>query len=739
MNQGNANPWRDSATVMMLTLVALQLVMVASLMSGRDTLISRDVLTTHFPLKAAQAESLAEGVYPRYDPRRGQPSAGNPNALLFYPTTFLFSVGETFWALNAHFWLHFLAAPWAFFFLARRLGLRREEAVVSSAAWVLGGFYLSHFAFYNLIPATTWIPLLVALALGVGWKRPFEAPAFALVWCLILLGGDPTLALISLSLALSAWWIWGRHGQALSLIGALALGGLLAAPVYIEMLRILPHSRRAQLAYSVGERLKTSFHPGQIMDWALPFFFGRPDKVGEAGFWGHEFFQGDTPFFGSTAPGWIFLLLALVGFWGARSRGLKISAILGLFIALGAFNPLIVTLAEWPLTSMIRFPAKAWILVAIPLAFWAGQGWGLLQRKEQWRRFLLLTAATLFGLCTLAGIGLDPTHTSLASRFLPPEASETLIETQFTQWFSSLQWTTATLALFLVLLFWGYRRPRASGLLLIGLAAFSQAWTLRPLLPRDSVTVLREAPPMGAHLPRTTGLASAPAKRLLGPRQDRFHPPSDDLFWVVRRERLALHPFGATLDGFRSLLYPSAEGLDSHRTTLAAAALRGLPDPQRVKLLESWGVEALVSTRPLQIPGLEFLEGLRFWDSESYLYRLPEAAPDFYLAREWWGKSDPNEVLSLMLSPKFRPGVSVVVERGKPTRGSSQGRIIERGEKSETYLVEVTEATYGVWPRPWQPDHRILVDGVPTKGEVANLHQCAVRIPAGRHRVEWAF
>ena len=104
------------------------------LIRGTETLYLRDVLNTHFPMKQAQAEAWRQGWAPVIDPYRagGQPLTGNPNSVPFYPTNLLYLVGSTFWALNAHFWIHLLLAPLAVYWMARSWGLPRE------AAWASG-------------------------------------------------------------------------------------------------------------------------------------------------------------------------------------------------------------------------------------------------------------------------------------------------------------------------------------------------------------------------------------------------------------------------------------------------------------------------------------------------------------------------------------------------------------------------------------------------------------------------
>jgi len=95
----------------------------------------------------------------------------------------------------------------------------------------------------------------------------------------------------------------GIRGKTLARLGLfLACGTLIAAPQIVELLRILGSSYRGHLGYSSGARMAASWDPRQIAEWLLPFAFGRPDRLGAAGFWGHHFFTGHPPYYFSLYP-----------------------------------------------------------------------------------------------------------------------------------------------------------------------------------------------------------------------------------------------------------------------------------------------------------------------------------------------------------------------------------------------------------------------------------------------------
>jgi hypothetical protein len=140
---------RRFAALYVLPLTLLLAWIALPLVRGTETLYMRDVLNAHLAMKWSEARALHQGYFPLLDPYRGggQPLAGNPNAVPFYPTNALLLGASPMWALNAHFWIHLLLAPFACFWMARRWGLSRE------AAWAAAVCYTGSFS--PTSPSTT--------------------------------------------------------------------------------------------------------------------------------------------------------------------------------------------------------------------------------------------------------------------------------------------------------------------------------------------------------------------------------------------------------------------------------------------------------------------------------------------------------------------------------------------------------------------------------------------------------
>src|SRR3954468_12535616 len=112
----------------------------------------RDNFSTHYPVKVLSAQSFRAGEIPwwNFADGGGQPLAGNPNTLTFYPDNVLYLFLPAHVAFNLHFLIHLIAA----WFAMRALSQSRF------AAWlyVLSGLALSATAFYTLITAVALIP-----------------------------------------------------------------------------------------------------------------------------------------------------------------------------------------------------------------------------------------------------------------------------------------------------------------------------------------------------------------------------------------------------------------------------------------------------------------------------------------------------------------------------------------------------------------------------------------------------
>ncbi len=730
---------------------ALLLFVIWSLATGTDTLFFRDVFNTHLEMKWWQAESMGEGFLPLVDPYRsgGQPHLGNPNTVALYPDNLLYLLAPLFWAFNAHFWVHLLLAPACAYWLGRRLGLEARSAWAAGVFYGASGYFFSTLNLYNLVAGAALIPAFLAAILGlsVDPERRWRLAAVGGIWCLLLLAGDPMTAALALGMGLSTLWLArpGRVGLG-RLAMALGFGTLLAAPQWVEFLRIVELSFRGHQGYSAAGATVGSWHPATVLEWFIPFAFGGPDLT----FWGQRFHSGTQPLFYSFYPGWLALACFGVGVASMprRSRllGWSLALIaLGLFLALGGHNPIVSLAMGLPGLSVLRLPVKFWPLVAIPAALVAGRGFELCSgeggpaRLRRAALILLSAYASAWFLVAVAGSALE----GLLAGWMPPGFADSgLVAVERARW-AGLLAQSAGLSLLVAVV--TLVRPRVfEGFLpvLLGVHLLLQLALLAPLYRSEDVSNYRLAPPPALAVPQEALAAHGASGDLFGrvPVPVTEYP-SPDPRWMQRQLHYEASPYVGMMARRRFEFALSPEGLDAFLTRAATEAFQVLSDVQRIRFLEASGVSWLYMKRELaELDGVEVAGRFPSLGEDLVLYRLSRAAEPVQFVGELLPSDSLNEALSKVTSAEFRPREQIVIA-GSEHQGSGKGGSIvsetvgEQGPESWGWTVDADGAGALLIQRAHLPIYRIDVDGVEVKPLVANLHRMAVPLDRGRHVV----
>jgi hypothetical protein len=729
--------------------LGMMLLATAPLWSGEGTLYMRDVLTSHYPLKVSQAEAFAAGELPLVDPHRagGQPLLGNPNGLPLYPTNVFFLFADPLWALNAHFWLHWLLAPFAFFAFARAWGLRPPAAWAAGVCYAGSGFFLSLFNLYNLVAGAALTPAFLAAVLRAGEpQRPHRSRAVVaagITWGLLLLAGDPFFAALALLLAFTAVLArWGAPGITPHSLGAVLLGTLLATPLLVEFLRILPLSFRGHWRFSPGAALAQSWNPGTAIEWLLPFFFGRPDFA----FWGQSFFGGNPPLFYSLFPGVFCLALVVTSGWprgGLRWWPWAVT-LGGMFCAIGAWNPVMHWLYRLPGASTLRFPVKFWLAVAVGSALLCGIGFERLLRPGGTARLAraLAAFALLFaGLWLLLNLWPEGLREHLLQR-APERLAGSLFDWQLLRWSGLALLTLGELALLGLALYLVRRRGAASAALLLVVHLGAQCFFLAPLYESDSVEHYVKPPELLALVPPDARVVHGGFGQLFGTISgsilDLF--PDSRFFWLTRSHFAQLHPFAGVRWGLEYDFNHSPEGLDSFYVIALTRALQALPDAPRVAVLRASGVDILLLHRPLAADALAHVQlrgTLPAAGHELYVYDLLGSAAPVQLVGDVYRAPEMNSALDTLTDPRFDPRRAAVLPGDGPARRGPPGEVKVLEESTESLEVEVSSQNGGVLTtrRAFLSLYRATIDGEPAEPRVANLHKLAVEVPPGHHEV----
>ncbi|MDY7091733.1 MAG: hypothetical protein SX243_02040 [Acidobacteriota bacterium] len=810
--------WKLSPLLWGAPFYLLLLFVLWPVIQGAETFFLRDAFNAHLPLKAAQAHALSDGRMPLVAPELGggQPLAGNPNAVPFYPDNLLYLLLPLLGAFNLHFWLHWLLAPWGVYWLAREWGLSRSAAWGAGVFYATGGFFASLLNFYNLVAGAALAPVLAAALLAYSSlayssladssaatsglalsgsdaksRRRWIFAALAGSWALLLVAGDPATAVVALGLAVGGVLLRrGREALRLRIWGApvvaLAGGTLLAAPQIIEFLRILPLSYRGHRGFSESGQVVGSLHPGQLLEWLLPFLYGRPDRMREGAFWGYELYGGDPPIFFTLYPGLLVLALVVLALlprlrrkkeagtegpeasvapegWRPCRRAGLIFVGAGFFLALGGFNPLWGLLQSLPGAGLLRYPVKLWLPAAVGLVLLAGVG---LQRVldepkgagRQLRHWLLALAAGYAGLWLL--LSFAPPAAAWVRAAVPRAFGDVFVDNERLRWAGLALLTTVALVVMVVAVSALRRRPMVGGALLLAVHVATQLFFLGPARATDEAAYYRQPPPLLEQLPPEAPVLHGSADALFG-RYDlrRGRYPDASAQWIERRIFRDLYPVAGVLHHRRYELNLSPEGLGSFFSRVAQDAVRRSSDEERLRLLSAWGVQRLLTHRPLEVgaaaPVLAVQQG---FGGELRVHAVPGATDEVFFVAEVRTAADMGSVVGLLVSPSFDPTRTAIVagagvdseaipssaeDGGSSPSSSSRSRlgsveILRREAEQLEVRVSSPEGGAVVWQRAWLPLYRATVDGREQTVEVANLHRMAVRVPAGEHVVRIA-
>jgi hypothetical protein len=729
-------------------LPALAVILFVSLplATGERSFYLRDVFNTHLGLRAFLGDAVRRGELPIVDPLRagGQGLVGNPNAVPLHPDNLLLLAGSTLWQLNAHFWLHWLLAIPAAYWLGRAWGLGREGAGAAALFYALSGYFLSQLNLYN---AVTLVALAPALAAAVLWsgraaRRGQAAAAVGLAWGLTLLGGDPLLAAISLGVTL--WLAFAVRQQVAwrTVALGLALGTVVAAPQIVEFVRLLPASFRGYWGQDAASQIKAAPEPAALLELLSPLFFGRPDM---RGMWGTKYFGGTPPLYFSLAPGLLALAWLRLGAGRAGSRerwALALTAVTLLLAYSGA--PGAILMAKLPGGNLFRFPIKFVLGAAVAGSLLAGRGVERMLGEQGgpalFRRTLLVLGAVqmaLFLHFLLPGNLLEgPFEAVFTRKFSAGAFAENRLRFAFV---AAIQLALIVAALSATAL---RRRPGALAASLAVLHAASQYYLLRPLVATEPAALYRSTPERLASLPAGAVLSHGEYMDIFGglPLRE-IGAPDPRGHWLHRRAQRELYSYSALLAGRRMEFNFSPEGLDSFLVQSIAIALRTFDDTGRLGVMRATGVDFVLLPRPIEIAATPMAELVETFDGEppQHLYRVRDAIGDAQLLGSALFAPHVQAAINLVLAPGFDPRtVAVLAGQGPPRAGPPGTARTLRFDADEIELeVDSPAGGFVVVRRAWLPIWRAEVDGVAAKPIVAQLTRLGVEVPPGPHRVRF--
>ncbi len=661
----------------------------------------RDPMGYHYPLEKAIHDAYARGRLPVWisEISGGRPLLANPNVGALYPIRPLLSRFSFPFAIRLFPVLHWAGAGIGIILLLRVLGVSPPGAWVGAVTYVFSGASVSYVFYPNSHPGMALLPWIVW-----GIARPARnmsrgALVLSFFWTAIILAGD--VFTVALALLGSLLWILldteprQRGARFIRLAAALGLASLAAAPQILASALWIPETNRAVLGMRLNEAVLFSVSPFRLLELIVPFPFGTTWELDRAQTWGWPLFH-------------------------YRQLGYFSGLYAGAFAVLHSPIPL-------------RYPEKFAVSLSLGLAILAGLAFDAFRRgrKRSWPLWAGVVLAVLGGVAALLPgpsgrlavrvIGAEAGLAVTAGRLLPGALAE-----------AGLLWIATVVALDAL--------PHGTRQSLLACLAIL---TLVPIAANRRIAVT---------LPEQQLFAPSPLDRFLwhaDPRQDyrtldesgystrTALPETDTLMDVTgaafaRRSWLfythALWDRGTVFNG--DLDSGDLSRLDSLRRLSYVAA--GYRDSQAFfgSLALKWGIR-MRDQAPLA--GYHRIRGDAFVDWDEH----DSAFPDVRLVERW--REEPGALPALNSLGLLGQG-EVVIESGARESATARPgslRFLEKTPERLRVAVESPDATWLFVLRAYWNHRTVLVDGNPTEDVPAQLAFSAVRVPAGRHTIDW--
>lgn len=397
--------------ISLVSLLALVLLFFWKIALTNLILVGLDVFTYFYPYREYAAQTIRAGHLPLWNPYLflGTPFLANIQSAVLYPLNLLFLWLPAPKMVAYSIVLHiFLAGVFTYFFARRALKMRPWGGLAAAVVFALSGFLGAQGEHVNQLSVFAWLPLLLLLFHQAYTQQRVVYGLFAsLVVGLQFLAGHAQASFINLSV-LGCYAIYlslnrGRRTLPKGLglfIGVTLLGVGLAAAQLLPTLELSRLSLRGG-GLTYRQAVSFSLRPTLLLLSLLPSFDYSP-------FSEYIAYVGITP-----------ILLASLALLRKRESAFFGSlALLGIFLALGLYNPFYYLLYRLvPGFSLFRVPARWLFLYTFGLAILAGLGmeewgnnpsWGVMRERLASRSALLVAGFAFLVVVVLLFLGRPP-------------------------------------------------------------------------------------------------------------------------------------------------------------------------------------------------------------------------------------------------------------------------------------------------------------------------------------------
>lgn len=362
-----------------------------------DMILARgDTYNYFYPYWDARNAAMLSGNLPLWTPDifMGVPLLANPQLGTFYPPNWLTMPLTAPDAIRISILTHIFWAALGMLLLFREaISKSLVPALITAIVFAFGGYLSAHVEQINQLQGLSWLPWLFYLYHRVLHNKPklYWFLLFTIAWTLqIFSGHTQTVFMTGIALGMYALATGLNMNQQrlkytgkniIILVLATIIVILLALPQLLPTLELTGMSNRGG-GFNVNQATAFSLPTTYLGRALLPSYDGQlfTEYIGYIGViaLGLAVYGAILPSENKTRP-WIWIIITL----------------LGLFLALGRFNPLYWYIAELPGFNLFRVPARWLALYTFAISILAGYGVLALQSHTSHIKRLITPVGTL--------------------------------------------------------------------------------------------------------------------------------------------------------------------------------------------------------------------------------------------------------------------------------------------------------------------------------------------------------
>jgi hypothetical protein len=702
----------------------------------------RDLIAYNLPMESAVHDAYARGRLPVWMPEisGGRPLLPNPNAGALYPIRPLLSLIPFPLAMRIFPVLHWALAGLGVLFLLRRLGASPSAAWVAAVTYAFSGVAVSDVFFPHILPGLALLPWVVWATAQLRVSAGRQVLLLSVLLGLDMLSGD--VFSVAMAMACALLWIVCESDPArqprevLLLIGSAGLAALAAAPQIVATALWIPETGRAIVGMKLQESFYYSVSPFRLLEFVVPYPFGPTHALDPTLVFARELYNKKSVGLFATLYTGAFALIGALLLLRRRARGTRFAHVLALTALAVCVIPSLIPSRWGDIASPLplRNPEKLAVGLVLGLAVLAGLAFDQFRQAPPRTRGLLVIASAL---SLFAGVSwLWPGRVGgMALEVLrEPAGKELLAGRDLAIGFAEggLLWMATLLALEALRVL-----PRAGPAICLAVVTLVPLAANRRIAPVFSEDAILGKIPFVRFLDRTDPDGNYRTMGLVGYRPiselEKTYASSDPGRPEYSRRNWdhytpALWHRGMVFNGDFDV--GDFSRLHSMRRLSTVAA--GFRDSQAFfgALALRWEIR-FRDQEPLSGYHVFRTEGLMDWDEHEKPY------PDIRLLTSW--REEASGVPAFKALPALTAG-QVVIESGATGLRTARPGLLRIFEKSPERLrmeAVTPDPTWLFVLRGYWNSRTILLDGLPVEDVPAQLAFSAIRLPAGRHAIEW--